>query len=58
MMNYNHPYGTFCAEPSCEDAWEDPSLNLTEQYNEECFSENTHNDSADCDYSYADGYER
>jgi hypothetical protein len=66
MMSTDNVYGTFCAEPSSEDGWDDMDLTPQEQfdilfgYAEERHIERgaRHDDNNERDYSYADGYER
>ena len=50
MMSNDNVYGTFCAEPSCEDAWDDTYIDQVAPYG----SENP--DDVE-QYSYSDGYE-
>jgi hypothetical protein len=47
-----HQYGTFCAEPSSEDAWEDMYLSPEEQDDvlQDCVEDSQK-------YDYSDGYE-
>jgi hypothetical protein len=70
----NHRYGTFCAEPSSEDAWDDTDMTPEQQfdilfgYAEERHRGHTYMDEVapygsenpdDVEhYDYADGYER
>ena len=32
MMSTDNVYGTFCAEPSCEDAWDDTGMTPEQQF--------------------------
>jgi hypothetical protein len=61
----NHRYGTFCAEPSSEEAWDDMGMTPQEQfdvlfgYAEERHMGYTYMDKEEENkYEYADGYER
>lgn len=50
-MSTDNIYGTFCCEPSCEDAWDESYIDVVAPYG----SENP--DDAE-QHEYADGYER
>ena len=73
MMSIDNVYGTFCAEPSSEDAWDDMGMTPEQQfdilfgYAEERHRRYTYMDEVapwgsenieeDKQYDYSDGYE-
>jgi hypothetical protein len=52
MMSTDNIYGTFCAEPSCEDAWDESYIDVVAPYGSENIDDTIPN------YEYSDGYER
>ena len=74
MMSTDNVYGTFCAEPSAEEAWDDMGMTPEEQfdvlfgyaeerhrgytYMDEVAPYGSENIEEDKQYDYSDGYER
>ena len=72
-MSNDNVYGTFCAEPSCEDAWDDMGMTPEQQfdilfgyaeerhrgytYMDEVAPYGSENIEEDKQYDYSDGYE-
>ena len=51
-MSTDNVYGTFCCEPSSEDAWDDTYIDEVAPWGSENIEEDSNN------YDYSDGYER
>jgi hypothetical protein len=51
MMSTDNVYGTFCAEPSSEDAWDESYIDVVSPYGSENIDDVVY-------YDYSDGYER